>query len=48
MKTAIVADCLQQDVRVLNDPKCMIFQNGDNTPNGPASSPSDAVALLGP
>jgi hypothetical protein len=32
MKTAIVADCLQQDVRTLNAPKCMIFQNSDTTP----------------
>jgi hypothetical protein len=32
MKTAVVADCLQQDVRILNDPKRMIFQNGATTP----------------
>ena len=35
MKTVIVADCLQQDVSILNAPKRMIFQNGDTTPKRP-------------
>jgi len=32
MKTAIVADCLQQNVSILNAPKRMIFRNGATTP----------------
>ncbi len=39
MKTAIVADCLQQDVSILNAPKRMIFQNGAATPKRPRIIP---------
>jgi hypothetical protein len=39
MKTAIVADCLQQDVSILNAPKHMIFQNGATTPKRPRIIP---------
>jgi hypothetical protein len=38
----------KQDVSILNAPKRMIFQDGPLRQNGPASSPSDAAALLGP